>query len=183
MSDTSENITDELNKLLEIKKCDGKNKACNCKSCSSSSEHHKNCECYKCTSLSSSDIDKKSSSSKEQSSSKEKNSSLSDGDVAVALSELRNDYIKMLKILTSVTKEIKQLQECVSEINSDKSSSESSSSSSKSSVSSYQEHIDKILSTKLDELTIKVENKISDMDKFTMNTRRIAIAKNKSKLC
>jgi hypothetical protein len=201
MSETSDNITDELNKLLEIKKCVGKNKACTCKSCSSSSstEHKKSddCKCHKCTSISSissSSLSSSSSTTNAVTGEKSSSAALSENDLLVAVAELRNDYIKMLKIMTSLTKEIKQIQECVSEIQSSTSNksssnddsnntSDTSSNTNMHSSSTYQEHIDKILSTKLDELSLKVENKIGELNNFVLNTRRIAITKNKPKNC
>lgn len=177
MTDTSENITDELNKLLEIKKNNDKEK--NKSLSSSSNSNHtdsSNCKCNKCSSVSEiSKVEKI----------KDDSSSLSESDLITAIGEMRNDYIKMLKMMTSLTKEIKNMQESISDIKEKRLSSsydEDSSDDSSQSSSSYQEHIDKILSRKLDELTTKVENKLNELNYFTTHTRRIAVSKVKTKV-
>jgi tetrahydromethanopterin S-methyltransferase subunit G len=107
---------------------------------------------------------------------------------AIALTDLKNDYGKLIKIVSVLGKEVKHIKKRLDEIEHNSSSTECKSSKSSSSddssdtnkkdcssSDSYQEHIDKILSIKLDELSQKVDNKINELCRAVSQTRTLAL--------
>lgn len=74
------------------------------------------------------------------------------------LCQVRADILKLLDMVNELKSEVRNIS-CGSEV--------------------YQESLDKILSVKLDELSVKVDNRINDLSRFVNNTRNVAISKNK----
>ena len=149
VNETSDNVTEELEKMLN----NTKTKKCPGKS---SSESTDTTDC------------KKSESSESCSSSN-----------TDPLCQLKADILKILEMINVLKCEccknshaIEKLEHKVKNLEIRVCKLEKGSDS-----ESYQETLDRILSAKLDELSIKVDNKINDLNKYITNTRNIAIMK------
>jgi predicted nucleic acid-binding Zn-ribbon protein len=118
-------------------------------------------------------------------------------DIISVISELRIDTLKLLEMLNVINTEIDKQKEKIGYLSSKlntvteefhkftKQTSEKLISIdsikkdiySESATDAYQENIDRILSLKLDEFTVRAEKKLAEMDKFMMDTRTIATRK------
>jgi hypothetical protein len=139
--ENTDNITEELVKLLNNTKCN----------------------------------DKKGSKKKSSSSKSEKNTSESCTNTETcddSLAGVRKDVLKILEAVNNIKSEMKDMSSKIKKL-------EKSQNNATNGSDAYQETLDKILSTKLDELSIKVDTRLSELSKFVNSTRTAALTRGK----
>jgi hypothetical protein len=109
-----------------------------------------------------------------------------------ALMQLRVDMLKILEVVNALKTEVKdnkhslhcKIEKLCKRVSTLENSGvpivSSSASASSCTTETYEECLDKILSSKLDDLSIKVDTKIEELSKFLFSTRNIAITRNRN---
>ena len=167
--ESTDNITEELAKLLSNAKC-GSKKDKSKKSKKTSIKIYKSKHDNKC-----SGEHKVSDSSSSESCSSDDCKSLAQIRVDILkilemISSLKSESCKSAGILEKLEHKVKSLETRITKLEKNKDDKVCDS-------DVYQESLDKILSTKLDELSVKVDNKLNELSKFVNSTRNIAIMK------
>lgn len=81
---------------------------------------------------------------------------------------MKHDTLKILELIHDQKEIVTKLQSRINHL-------EGTSSDTRGATESYQEGLDKILSDKLDELAVKVDKKITELNQAILSTRDIAI--------
>lgn len=148
----TDDLTEELSKLLSSDN-DKKN--------IKSKKDKKSKKITKTETESSSYSDSDTESNKTDKKSREK---LSSKDLISAVAELRMDTVKIMEMLNCLNNEINALKKNKNYAHSDDSDF----------ASTCQEQVDKILSNKIDEFSLRVDKKMNEMNELIMSTREIA---------